>query len=132
MPRITWVDNSWKKEVHHLLGNRMSEYEMGRYKYQVDVDGNTNAWNAFFWKLMSGSLTFKMSSEWCQWYYPQIQAGSHFVECRDFEELIDKVTFYRNHDDLARTIAMNAREFTRRFRFEDQYAVMLEALADEC
>lgn len=129
--QITRVNNGWEEQdIRHLLGNHMSKYEMGQYKYQVDVDGNTNAWDAFFWKLMSGSLTFKLSSEWHQWYYPQIQADKHYVEISDFDDLIEKVKFYQEHDDLARSIAMNARDFTKNLGFKDQYAVLFQAL--EC
>ncbi len=127
--KLTGVNNPWEEEeIRHLRGEYMSKYEMGKYKYQIDVDGNTNSWDAFFWKLMSGSLTFKLKSEWHQWYYHEIQSGTHYVEFGDFDDLVDKLMFYKQHDDSAKKIALNAQNFTKGFRFEDQYKFFLDAL----
>jgi len=101
---------------------------MAHYKYQIDIDGNTNAWCALFWKLMSGSLTFKMESDWMQWYYPKIASGIHYESFSEFYELVDKIEYYMNHDESARAIAINAQNFTKFFTVKDQHSYFIKQL----
>ena len=125
--RISRVNNGWEREeIAHLLGNELSEYAMAHYKYQIDIDGNTNAWCALFWKLMSGSLTFKMNSEWAQWYYPRLASGVHYESFSEFDELVDKINYYFRHDQSARAMAINAQNFTKNFTVKDQLAFFIE------
>jgi|GEM_PF-5146324 len=127
--RISMVNNGWEREdLKELLGRKMSEKTMARYKYQIDIDGNTNSWCGFFWKLMSGSLTFKVRSPWLQWYYDDIVDGVHYVGVETLEDLLEKMAYYREHDEQAREIGQTARLFTRDFLPEDQYRVFLDAV----
>jgi len=47
---------------------------MLRSKYQLDVDGEVNAWSGLVWKLYSNSLVFKVAS-----HYEQVRVGSFLL-----------------------------------------------------
>src|SRR5438132_13762455 len=48
--------------------------EWNRYKYHIDIDGNGNAWSAFFYRLLSGSPVLKVDSSRgkMQWFYDRL------------------------------------------------------------
>ena len=45
--------------------------DFNKYKYQIDIDGNTNAWPGLFQKLLTGSPVLKVASPYGfrQWLY---------------------------------------------------------------
>jgi Glycosyl transferase family 90 len=78
-----------------------------RYKYQIDIDGNTNSWPGLFQKLLSGSPVLKIKSRdgYRQWYYDQLKPWVNFVPvASDMSDLVEKILWLRAHDEEARTI----------------------------
>jgi FkbH-like protein len=78
-----------------------------RYKYQIDIDGNTNSWPGLFQKLLSGSPVLKIKSRdgYRQWYYDQLKPWVNFVPvASDMSDLVEKILWLRSHDEEARTI----------------------------
>ena len=45
------------------------------YKFQIDIDGNTNSWPGLFQKLLTGSAILKVASPYGyrQWYYDRLR-----------------------------------------------------------
>jgi Glycosyl transferase family 90 len=81
--------------------------EFNRYKYQIDIDGNTNSWPGLFQKLLTGSPVLKIASPsgHRQWYYDKLREWINFVPvAADMSDLVDKVRWLRDHDDLAHAI----------------------------
>jgi hypothetical protein len=69
------------------------------YLVQIDVDGNSNAWNGCFIKLASGFPTMKIRSEknFSQWWYKDIDRlnNIYWVEkdFRNFSEVYQNILF---------------------------------------
>lgn len=83
-----------------------------KYKYHIDIDGVTCTFLALQWKLLSGCLVFKQSSEDVMWFYPELIPWKHFVPVyTDLRDIKEKISWAKTHDAEARQIAQNGREF---------------------
>jgi len=109
--------------------DRKNQYEMGRYKYFFDVDGN--GWSARFRRLMSThSVVFK-STLYAEWFSERIQPWVHYVPVQlDYSDLYDALVFFAGdlagdgaHDDMARRIGAQGRDWVSKYwRKEDMVA----------
>lgn len=80
------------------------------YRYQIDIDGNTNAWAGLFQKLLMGCTVLKVDSPsaFRQWYYQKLQPFVHFIPIKsNFEDLAEKVQWAIDHPLEAKQIARN-------------------------
>ena len=79
-----------EKEYAHLVDIRPNDPktrgEMSRYKIQLDVDGETNSWDAR-WKYLTGSPVIKLSTHWKQWYYEEMIPNYHYVMINSLDDL---------------------------------------------
>ncbi|KIK57378.1 glycosyltransferase family 90 protein [Collybiopsis luxurians FD-317 M1] len=127
--------NHMKKIYEYKRMQNMKE--AGNYKYVLDVDGN--GWSGRFKRLItSNSLIFK-SSIYPEWFADRIAPWVHYIPVQvDLSDLYDSLIFFRGdpngegaHEDLARQIALQGREWSKKFwRREDLvayfYRLMLE------
>lgn len=98
--------------VQQFKGEKLSFEQQFRYKYHVMVDGNSCPYSASGWKLFTNSLLFKAHSERIQWYYRLLKPYEHYIPVKeDLSDLMEKLTYYIQHDAEAKTIANNARHF---------------------
>lgn len=96
-----------------LLKEHVPWSEFQRYKYQIDIDGNSSAWPGLFIKLCSGSPILKVASGrgFQQWYYDRLEPWQNFVPVEaDMSDLLDKVLWLRQHDEVAWEIGQRARQ----------------------
>jgi hypothetical protein len=94
-----------------MLALRVPQAEFARYRYQIDIDGNTNSWGLLA-KLALGSCILKVESSCRQWYYGDLRPWEHYIPIRaDLSDLEDKVLWCRDHDDDARNIAEAGKRF---------------------
>lgn len=94
-----------------------------RFKYQIDIDGNSNAWSALFQKLLSGSVVLKVASpgNFRQWYYDQLIPWKNFVPVRsDMSDLVEKIQWLLTHDDEAREIGINGAKLAYQLTYEQE------------
>ena len=106
-----------------LLRDYVPGEHLGRAKYQIDIDGNTNAWTGLFTKLLTGSPVLKVQSSgnFRQWYYDRLKPWWNFIPVRrDMADLTDKLKYLRTHDDLARTIGERGRELAANMTLEGE------------
>lgn len=74
--------------------------EMIRYKYILDIDGNSNTWDATAWKLNSGSVIFKTDSNWVQWFYEYYKPWVHYIPINDdFSNLQEMYQWTERHPE---------------------------------
>jgi hypothetical protein len=95
------------------LGAVADQSDILRYRYQIDIDGNTNAWSSLFVKLLSGSPVLKVASEfnWRQWYYEGLRPWDNFVPVSaDLTDLVDVLAWLRAHPADARRIGCKGRK----------------------
>jgi len=106
-----------------LLKSAVPHTEFNKYRYQIDIDGNTNSWSALFIKLLTGSPVLKVTSEvgFRQWYYDLLRPWVNFVPAApDMSDLIEKVEWLRDHDDRARRIGERGLELAESLSYESE------------
>ena len=84
-----------------LLGAPVSAAHFPRWRYQIDIDGNSNAWEGLFTKLLTGSLVLKVESAFGfrQWYYDRLLPWRHVVPvAKDMSDLVEKVAWCRRDE----------------------------------
>jgi hypothetical protein len=93
-------------------GSVVSPAESLRFRYLVDVDGNSSSWSRMLWLLRSNSAVLKQTSPFLQWYYPWLVPGRHFVPLEpDLDDLPSVVRSLRDRDVEAHAIADAGRAF---------------------
>ncbi|MBV9783367.1 MAG: hypothetical protein JO264_06065 [Acidisphaera sp.] len=84
--------------------------DVQNYKFNIDIDGNTNSWPGLFSKLCAGSPVLKVQSAggFRQWYYERLTPWENFVPVQaDMSDLIEKVAWLACHDEIACQIGRN-------------------------
>jgi hypothetical protein len=97
--------------------------EFLRYKYQIDIDGNTNSWPGLFHKLLTGSPVLKIKSPkgYQQWYYNKLKPWVNFVPVSsDMSDLIEKVIWLRQNEEKAFNIGRSGRQLANELTFQSE------------
>ncbi|KAK4702217.1 hypothetical protein P7C70_g4014, partial [Phenoliferia sp. Uapishka_3] len=103
--------------------------QANEYKYLLDIDGN--AWSGRFHRLLSSNSAVLKSSIFPEWYSDWIQPWVHYIPLKiDYTDLFDVMSFFSGdldgsnaHDDLAKAIADQGKEYTAKFwRYQDMEA----------
>ena len=73
--------NKWSKRLQQwsLLGSKVPEEEFLRYRYYIDLDGNTAAWGTIQ-KYFGLCLVIKPVSQWRVKHHEMLQNGVNFLE----------------------------------------------------
>jgi hypothetical protein len=96
-------------EASGLMSNYVPVNKFNRFRYHIDIDGNSNSWPGLFLKLLSGGLVFKIASAegFQQWYYGQLIPWFNFVPVQsDMSDLLDVAKWIFAHQDRAQRIAL--------------------------
>jgi hypothetical protein len=102
-----------------------------RFKYQIDIDGNTNAWAGLFQKLLSESAVLKVESPYGfrQWYYDQLIPWEHFVPVKsDMGDLVEKTRWLIANDDQAKAIGQSGAKLAHSLTYESVIDATLKAI----
>uniref|UniRef100_A0A7S4VG91 Glycosyl transferase CAP10 domain-containing protein n=1 Tax=Alexandrium monilatum TaxID=311494 RepID=A0A7S4VG91_9DINO len=94
----------------------MGVEEQAHYKYAIAVEGDS-APDRAYWQLFTGSVLLLPDGPW-QVYavHGLLEPFVHYVPVRyDLGDLLEKVTWLREHDEKARSIAQRAATFARRY-----------------
>lgn len=110
-------------EIHKsgLTRNYFPIFSSNQYKYQIDIDGNTNAWAGLFQKLLSESAVLKVESPYGfgQWYYDKLVPWENFVPVKsDMSDLVQKVRWLMANDDEARRIGSMGASLARSLSYD--------------
>lgn len=99
------------------IRSKITLYEHFNYRYIICLEGNDVASN-LKWAMHSGSVVVMPRPRYETWFMEgRLQPGVHYIEIRDdFSDLEDKIRYYNEHQEDARKIARNAREYTEQFR----------------
>ncbi|MDB5392570.1 MAG: hypothetical protein JWM91_76 [Rhodospirillales bacterium] len=95
-----------------LVRNFVPETQLIEYRYQIDIDGNTNSWPGLFQKLLTGSPVLKVASRHGhrQWYYDRLVPWQNFVPvASDISDLVEKLNWLIRHDAEAQRIGAAGR-----------------------
>lgn len=93
-------------------GERYTFEQQMKYKYHILIDGNTCAYSTSGWKHFSNSLIFKPDSRWVQWYYAAMEPYVHYIPVnKNLDDLVESLQWALQHDEQAKAIAQNCRDF---------------------
>jgi hypothetical protein len=108
-------------EESGLMRSAVPDAAFNQYRYQIDIDGNSNSWAGLFIKLLTGSPVLKVASPlgFRQWYYDLLEPWANFVPvASDMSDLIEKVEWLRDNADAARRIGERGRELATRLSYD--------------
>ena len=113
--------------ANHPLSAYRADYistkELGRRKYNIDIDGNTSSWPGLFLKLLSGSCVIKVESDFKQWYYDRLEPWLNYVPVlSDFSDLSEKIQYLEKHPDEAEIIANAGKDLALSLTYENEIA----------
>ena len=95
-----------------LVRKFVPETQFHEFRYQIDIDGNTNSWPGLFQKLLTGSPVLKVASRngHRQWYYERLVPWTNFVPvASDMSDLVEKLEWLIAHDAEAQRIGAAGR-----------------------
>lgn len=98
-----------------IVRPHVSQEEHHRHKYVLNIRGNTCCWSRVPMILNSNSLLLNLRHGDGTWYYPMLQAGTHFVPVPSLNSLPDVVQQCDSNPAWCEHITQNAREFVRQF-----------------
>lgn len=101
-----------------------------RYKYLLDIMGNTYSWNRVPIILNSKSLLFKMPCDDLGWYYPLLHDLTHFVGV-SHDNMITKMNYYENNQKEASFMIDNANKFVSDYLRNIHAVVYLVSMFEE-
>lgn len=110
-------------EAAGYLRQTLNPADFAKWRYQIDIDGNTNSWPGLFLKLLTGSTVLKVESpgRWRQWYYERLVPWFNFVPVSsDLSDLIECIQWLRAHDSDAQKIARRGLELALSMDIESE------------
>lgn len=103
------------------------------FKYQIDIDGNSNSWPGLFLKLLTGSPVLKVASQcgYRQWYYDRLLPWVNFVPVQaDMSDLIEKIRWLRQHDGTAQEIGRAGHALAMSLQYETELVAAGRTITD--
>lgn len=97
-----------------LIGERIPFESFADYKFHLDIDGNSNAWDSMFKKLLIGGVIFKLGYSYKQWYYDEMIRDSAAIWAGSAEYCIELFQKVRKDTKLCEDISRRAFEFSHR------------------
>jgi hypothetical protein len=127
---LAQIPRGERKALQHsgLLREFVPILSGNQYKYQIDIDGNSNAWSGLFQKLLSKSAVLKVSSPhgFQQWYYDRLIPWEHFVPVESgMMDLVEKTQWLVANDGKAMRIGPRGAEFASNLSYD---LMMVEAI----
>jgi hypothetical protein len=96
--------------VDVYLGRHLTRAAQLEYRYLLDIDGYVRTWDAWAWKMMSGSLVLAVASPWETFFTREFEPWLHFVPvANDCSDLGARIDWCLGHDRECRDIAAAAR-----------------------
>lgn len=93
------------------LGQRLDRAAQIGYRYIADVDGFARTWDAWAWKMMSGSVVLSIDSVWDSFFSQCFTPWQHYVPvANDCSDLAAGLDWCRDNDAECEAIAARARE----------------------
>jgi hypothetical protein len=117
----------WLQTIHPILvglgvmGDRENPIENLRYRYLVDIDGNTNSWPGLYMKLFAGGTVLKLKSEYRQWYYDRLIEGETHLDLENLEELPELLEWCERNPAKSERIGRAGAALARSLTVEGEY-----------
>ena len=128
--------NGFKPDLRELMtglsvvGDREPAERNLEYRYLIDVDGNTNAWQSLFMKLLFGGTIIKLRSDYRQWYYDRIQHKETVYLIDSARELEEAVVWGESNPTAMEDIAMRSLELGRSMTVQSEIKSFVKGVRD--
>jgi hypothetical protein len=96
--------------------------EHHRYRYQVNIAGNTACWSRVPMIMSSSCLMLNMRQPDVMWYSPLLSEGVHYVGTSNLDDLLTKRTYCESNSAWCKHLSENARRFVTSFMGSAQAA----------
>ncbi len=97
-----------------MVSKNVGKVDHLKYKYLIDVDGNSCTYERCFWVLLSNSLVIKQITPNIQWYYGGLKPYVHFLPLKeDLGDLLEQINWAKEHDEDAKKMAERSTEFVK-------------------
>jgi hypothetical protein len=106
-----------------LTKSTVSSLEFDRYRYHIDIDGNSNSWPGLFIKLLTGSPVLKVASpgNYRQWYYGNLIPWENYVPVSsDMCDINSKLKWLFENQDKAQEIGRAGRALAESMSMSSQ------------
>lgn len=108
----------------------VSPLDMFKYKYLVDIPGNTCSWDRVPTILNSRSLLLKMPCNDMCWYYPLLHDTEHYVETTK-EKLQEHMHFFDNNQHHAQSIITRANMFVKHYLTQSNALLYMKSMFEQ-
>jgi Glycosyl transferase family 90 len=120
---VQFADPAVRREIEEsgLVRGRVPWQEWGRYRYHIDIDGNSSPWSNTFQKLLTGSSILKVESTrgLRMWFYDELVPWQNYVPVApDLSDLVDKIRWLARNDGVAQRIGECGNELAQRLTYE--------------
>jgi hypothetical protein len=116
-----------------LLRDHVPVNSFNRYRFHIDIDGNSNSWPGFFQKLLTGGPVLKVASErgYRQWYYDRLVPWENFVPvAADMSDLVEHTVWLMENDATAREIGAQGRALAESMDFPGELTRSAPAISN--
>lgn len=101
------------------LVNKLTPLEQSDYKYIVHIEGHVSSFRLSY-ELNTNSVILLVESDWKLWYSDILKPNIHYVPVKkDLSDLIEKIKWCRENDDMCKVIAQNAKKFYNTYLQKD-------------
>ena len=115
--------------LHSVLHAPVLVEDHHRYRYQVNIAGNTACWSRVPMVMSSSCLMLNMRQPDVMWYSPLLSNCVHFVGASDLDDLLKKRAYCESNSAWCKHVTENARRFVGSFLGSTQAAsYMLQLL----
>ncbi|MGN6423664.1 MAG: glycosyl transferase family 90 [Asticcacaulis sp.] len=131
---VVQIWNEWElREIAEsgLLRDEAPQHDFGKYRYSIDIDGNTNSWPGLFTKLLMGITVVKADSfnGYRQWYYDRLIPWKNFVPvAHDMRDLHATIGALREKPGTAYNIALAGLNLAESMTFESELQFAADAV----
>ncbi|XP_063700776.1 protein O-glucosyltransferase 2-like [Culicoides brevitarsis] len=92
----------------------ISFFDFFEYKYQINIDGTVAAYR-FPYLLAGDAVVFKQDSPYYEHFYKKLTPMEHYIPIkRDLSDLVEKLEFARENDDVVKEIGRQGRAFAEK------------------
>jgi hypothetical protein len=97
--------------IRGYLGDFVPIRENGRYKYEMDIDGNCAATPRLPLLMHGNSVILKNTTDSILWFYRTLKPYVHYIPvAEDLSDIFIQLEWAKNHDDECRKISENSRQ----------------------
>ena len=108
--KFTWLSLFTNEKMNELglpIIPRVPESDYCKYKYCLSIDGFVSAWERPAQIMLAGSVLV-MQHSFTQFFYDKLIDGHNYIRINDdFSNLIDKINFLEENQDISEKIAEN-------------------------